>query len=128
MKNATETTTAAIGADALREALREALWTCVEHNALHFGESHNTVIQGRAALASAAPQPAAPQGDSLDSARLDWLIEQGNCVVRRGINGFWVYWIGDFDNKRSRIQNQAFPTARAAIDAARAKEGASNAN
>lgn len=52
-------TTAPIGAD----ALREALWICVEHNALHFGETHNTVVQGRAALASAA-QPAAvpPEG------------------------------------------------------------------
>lgn len=36
------------------DALREALWICVEHNALHFGETHNTVVQGRAALASAA--------------------------------------------------------------------------
>ena len=34
-------------------ALREALWTCVEHNALHFGEDHSTVIEGRAALAKA---------------------------------------------------------------------------
>lgn len=34
-----------------RDALREALWVATEHNALHFGESHNTVIQGRAALA-----------------------------------------------------------------------------
>lgn len=31
----------------------EALWVAVEHNALHFGESHNTVIQGRKALAKA---------------------------------------------------------------------------
>ena len=43
-------TPAPVGAD----ALREALWICVEHNALHFGETHNTVVQGRAALASAA--------------------------------------------------------------------------
>lgn len=42
------------------DALREALWICVEHNALHFGERHNTVVQGRAALAGAAP---AAQGD-----------------------------------------------------------------
>lgn len=34
-----------------RDALRDALWVATEHNALHFGESHNTVIQGRAALA-----------------------------------------------------------------------------
>lgn len=46
----TDTTPDSIGAD----ALREALWICVEHNALHFGETHNTVVQGRAALASAA--------------------------------------------------------------------------
>lgn len=88
-------------------------------------ESANDEATAPAALVSAqaVPQPAAPQGDALDTERLEWLIEQGNCVVRRGINGFWVYWIGEFDSKRSRIQNQAFPTARAAIDAARAKEG-----
>ena len=51
-----DTTPAPIGAD----ALREALWICVEHNALHFGETHNTVVQGRAALAGAAqPQASA---------------------------------------------------------------------
>ena len=53
---ATDTTPAPIGAD----ALREALWICVEHNALHFGETHNTVVQGRAALASAAQPERVP--------------------------------------------------------------------
>lgn len=33
--------------------LLEALWVATEHNALHFGEQHNTVIQGRAAIAKA---------------------------------------------------------------------------
>lgn len=33
--------------------LFDALWVATEHNALRFGESHNTVIQGRAALAKA---------------------------------------------------------------------------
>ena len=33
--------------------LLEALWVCAEHNALHFGECHNTVIQARAAIAKA---------------------------------------------------------------------------
>ncbi|OXR48135.1 hypothetical protein PuT2_14015 [Pusillimonas sp. T2] len=33
------------------KALRDALWVSTEHNALHFGESSNTVIQGCAALA-----------------------------------------------------------------------------
>ena len=42
------------------DALREALWVCVEHNALHFGETHNTVVQGRAALASAAQPERVP--------------------------------------------------------------------
>ena len=51
-----DTTPAPIGAD----ALREALWICVEHNALHFGETHNTVVQGRAALASAAQPERVP--------------------------------------------------------------------
>ncbi|MDF3858124.1 hypothetical protein P3W70_07195 [Achromobacter denitrificans] len=34
------------------EAVRDALWTLTEHNALHFGEQHSTVIQGRAALSA----------------------------------------------------------------------------
>lgn len=33
------------------DRLRNALWITTEHNALYFGENHNTVIQGRAALA-----------------------------------------------------------------------------
>jgi hypothetical protein len=33
--------------------LLDALWICTEHNALHYGESHNTVIAGRAAIAKA---------------------------------------------------------------------------
>ena len=32
------------------DRMRDALWVVTEHNALHFGESHNTVIVGRAAL------------------------------------------------------------------------------
>lgn len=72
----TDTTPAPIGED----ALREALWICVEHNALHFGERHNTVVQGRAALAGAAP---AAQGDALDAARYRRLREcnSGSLVV-----------------------------------------------
>ncbi|RIJ00251.1 hypothetical protein DXK93_27200 [Achromobacter sp. K91] len=45
------------------EAVRDALWTLTEHNALHFGEQHNTVIQGRAALSA---QPGA-QKESRDA-------------------------------------------------------------
>lgn len=37
--------------EAERDRLRDALWVVTEHNALHFGESHNTVIVARAALA-----------------------------------------------------------------------------
>ena len=33
--------------------LLEALWVCMEHNRLHHGDSHNTVIQARAAIAKA---------------------------------------------------------------------------
>ena len=33
--------------------LLEALWVCMEHNHLHFGENHNTVIQASAAIAKA---------------------------------------------------------------------------
>lgn len=35
------------------DALVSALWICAEHNALHFGEDHNTTQQARAALALA---------------------------------------------------------------------------
>lgn len=38
------------------QALRDALWTCAEHNTLHFGKSHNTVIKARAALAAMEKQ------------------------------------------------------------------------
>jgi len=36
---------------AVAERMAQALWVCVEHNRLHFGESHNTVIDGGAVLA-----------------------------------------------------------------------------
>lgn len=42
------------------DRMRDALWIVTEHNALHFGESHNTVIVGRAALAQ-------EQGESDDN-------------------------------------------------------------
>jgi hypothetical protein len=35
------------------DGLVEALWTLTEHNALHFGENHNTVVAGRTALTAA---------------------------------------------------------------------------
>lgn len=35
--------------------VRDALWVCVEHNALHFGENHNTVLQGLDALGGYKP-------------------------------------------------------------------------
>lgn len=38
---------------AVNAELLDALWVCMEHNRLHFGESHNTVIQSRAAIAKA---------------------------------------------------------------------------
>ena len=40
--------------------LLSALWVCTEHNALHFGENHNTVIQGRAAIKKAQANPHTP--------------------------------------------------------------------
>lgn len=33
--------------------LLDALWVCMEHNRVHHGESHNTVIQAREAIAKA---------------------------------------------------------------------------
>jgi hypothetical protein len=45
------------------EALRKAeyaLWVCAEHNALHHGEAHNTVIEARAAHALVKSALAAP--------------------------------------------------------------------
>jgi hypothetical protein len=35
------------------DGLVDALWILTEHNALHFGENHNTVIAGREALTAA---------------------------------------------------------------------------
>jgi hypothetical protein len=35
------------------DGLVEELWTLTEHNALHFGENHNTVVAGRTALTAA---------------------------------------------------------------------------
>lgn len=45
------------------DAVRDALWTLTEHNALHFGEQHSTVIQGRAALSALQ----AEQGDTRET-------------------------------------------------------------
>lgn len=47
----------------LRQA-KEALWVCAEHNALHFGENHNTVIQSRAAIAALSAALGEPHGNS----------------------------------------------------------------
>ena len=33
--------------------LLEALWVCMEHNRVHYGESHNTVMQARSAISKA---------------------------------------------------------------------------
>ncbi len=44
------------GGDILKAAItrhREALWVLTEHNALHHGENHNTVILGRKTLMGA---------------------------------------------------------------------------
>lgn len=48
-------TRAALASPEVR-AMREALWVCAEHNALHFGELHNTVIQARSALTAMEKQ------------------------------------------------------------------------
>ena len=69
---------APIGAD----ALREALWVCVEHNALHFGETHNTVVQGRAALANSAPE-AAPAPASVARPSEDAVNRAGLYLARK---------------------------------------------
>ena len=111
-----DTTPAPIGAD----ALREALWICVEHNALHFGETHNTVVQGRAALAGAAP---AAQGDAEDAAHYRWLrdyfaaqalaggLEQGH---RDDMDCGWWHDAGV-------IANRAYAIADAMLKAQRKK-------
>jgi hypothetical protein len=41
------------------DALRDALWVCMEHNRLHHGANHNTVIQAEEALSGWTPKPAA---------------------------------------------------------------------
>lgn len=57
---------------------------------------------------------------SLDAARIDWLIGQDNCVVAEGLNGFWLSWIDEHDQRRTKYQDGSYPSARAAIDAAMA--------
>ncbi|MDQ0571524.1 hypothetical protein QFZ42_003358 [Variovorax paradoxus] len=57
-----------------------------------------------------------------DAARLDWLTGQDNCVVSEGTNGFWLSWIDENDPERTEYQKGSHPTARAAIDAARAAQ------
>jgi hypothetical protein len=42
--------------EAQRDELLDALWVCMEHNLLHYGESHNTVIQARSAIAAATKE------------------------------------------------------------------------
>lgn len=102
--------------------MREALWICVEHNALHFGERHNTVVQGRAALAGAAP---AAQGDALDAERYRWLRER------------WGHLCESYEDDSGRIVGKMRCDAvegwdvdpaslDAAIDAARGAQGESN--
>lgn len=56
----------------------------------------------------------------LDAARIDWLIGQDNCVVAEGLNGFWLSWIDEHDQRRTKYQDGSYPSARAAIDAAMA--------
>ena len=65
------------------EAVSNALWTLTEHNALHFGEQHNTVIQGRAALKT---QPDKDGGDCAKGAakRLHDLVEEAISWLETG--------------------------------------------
>lgn len=58
-----------------------------------------------------------------DAARLDFLIAEDNCVVNEGTNGFWLCWLDEHDHTRTVYQKGSFPTARAAIDAARGSKG-----
>lgn len=57
---------------------------------------------------------------NLEAARIDWLIGQDNCVVAEGLNGFWLSWIDEHDQRRTKYQDGSYPSARAAIDAAMA--------
>jgi hypothetical protein len=44
----------------LLQTALDALWVLTEHDALHFGENHNTVLQGRAAIAELRAEIAKP--------------------------------------------------------------------
>lgn len=57
-----------------------------------------------------------------DAERLNWLIAQDLCVIQEGSEGFWIKWIDEFDLNKSEFQEGMFETARAALDAAMAKE------
>ena len=118
--------------------MREALWICVEHNALRFGETHNTVVQGRAALAGAAP---AAQGDALDQGvREELSIGKAINRAARDLPEGWeiridlerhagvVFLIDPNGNETMSEGGELFSDQiNAAIDAARAaKEGQNN--
>ena len=80
-------------------------------------------MQGRSVDKSSEMQGLASpavQQEAEDAARLDWLVGQGNCVVNEGTSGFWLCWIDENDPNRTEYQKGSYPTARDAIDAARA--------
>lgn len=60
------------------------------------------------------------EAEKLDTARIDWLVGQDNCVIAEGLNGFWLSWIDEHDQRRTKYQDGSYPSARAAIDAAMA--------
>lgn len=62
---------------AMEQAL-EALWVCAEHNALHHGDNHNTVIQALSTLAALraalAEQPAEQEPEGSVCGRCGGLV------------------------------------------------------
>lgn len=125
----TDTTPASIGADAWMDpdtrdvinAERKQSWLDDYGIGGRAKAATYTVPLVRAALAGAAP---AAQGDVLDAARLDYLIESRAIVVSDpdSAPGYWLEFISPGADRW--VQIGEYPTPRAAIDAARAaKEG-----
>ncbi|MES2910556.1 MAG: hypothetical protein V4718_04155 [Pseudomonadota bacterium] len=61
--------------------------------------------------------------DGLDAERLDWLTSQTDCVVKKGgENSYWLCWMDNYNSERNEHQKGEYPTPRAALDAAIAKQ------
>ena len=112
-------------ADGRAVALRNALWVLTEHNALHFGEAHNTVIQGRAALAASPAQaPRPPIEQERAAAEFEYSVTAYNFPEAPiGSRDWTLYWAGWLARSTNGIAAAQASTATAE----KASKGGGNA-